>query len=441
VKPFIKSYQFISILLLVLLSTAFCGLQALALDLNTAIHLAEKNNADFRAKQLESKARKSDGWELIAEMGPQLVLAGKIMRSRVRYKADEVADIESQRLTFNDDSVNIFFNQPLLDIEKINRARRGGCEIDIAALELRNAWEKLVVQVVEAYYSLLASQHALDLAKAKLDILNNQKQTAMAGHDLGLNEQSDLFDIQARHATTSAALAEQETKFIDAAGELSELLGGEVVMNLDDLSSDITFSLPEQDVEYWLEQAKEKNGEIRLRRVQMEAARLDGKIGSSRFLPALSFFAEYERTSPADDLNGYGWEKERADFGLKLEMELISGGRDIAGYRALKYRYLASRKQLLATERSISRQVRSTWDALQRTLETVQAYEKAAAANKKSLEIKEANFEEGLQSMLDVLNVQRDYFIVSNRYQNSKYDYATLLYRFKQLVGELQTTP
>ena len=94
-----------------------------------------------------------------------------------------------------------------------------------------------------------------------------------------------------------------------------------------------------------------------------------------------------------------------------------------------------------AAERRISRQVRSTWDALQRTLETVQAYKKAAAANKKSLEIKEANFEEGLQSMLDVLNVQRDYFIVSNRYQNARYDYATLVYRFKQLVGDLQISP
>ncbi len=38
------------------------------------------------------------------------------------------------------------------------------------------------------------------------------------------------------------------------------------------------------------------------------------------------------------------------------------------------------------------------------------------AANKKSLQIKEANFNEGLQTMLDVLNVQRDYFVVSNRY-------------------------
>ena len=64
-------------------------------------------------------------------------------------------------------------------------------------------------------------------------------------------------------------------------------------------------------------------------------------------------------------------------------------------------------------------------------------FRSAVDANKKSLQIKEANFKEGLQSMLDVLNVQRDYFIVSNRYQNARYDYATTLIHFKQLVGIL----
>lgn len=107
------------------------------------------------------------------------------------------------------------------------------------------------------------------------------------------------------------------------------------------------------------------------------------------------------------------------------------------GQTASKKRYKAAKQRIIATQRSVARQTTSTWHTLQRILVSIEAYKKAVDANKKSLQIKEANFKEGLQTMLDVLNVQRDYFVVSNRYQNARYDYATTLIHFKQLVGTL----
>jgi outer membrane protein len=165
--------------------------------------MAEKNDANFSAKTLESRAKVADGWALIAAMGPRVSVSGKIMRSRLDYKPEEIAELEAQNLKFDDDSVNISLNQPLLDMEKINRARRGSCEVDIAKIELRKAKEELVVRVVDSYFSLLAAQNGLNLEQSKLTILENQQQTAMASHELGLGSQSDLFDIQARYATTS----------------------------------------------------------------------------------------------------------------------------------------------------------------------------------------------------------------------------------------------
>ena len=415
----------------------FAGSNASGLDLATAISMAQENDADFKAKSFEAQAKNADGWALIAAMGPRVAVSGKIMRSRLDYAPEDIAELEAQHLKFNDDSASIILDQPLLDMEKIYRARRGACEMDIAEMDLRKAREELIVRVVERYFSLLAARNALSLAQSKLDILENQQQRASTGHELGLGEQSDLFDIQARYATTSAILAVQEAKVVDAREALAEMLGEAIPGELADLAPESSFSLPHNDEAHWLQQAKKQNVDVRLSRLHTEAARLDGKIGAGRFLPALSFFVEYERTSPDNDLNGYGWDRERTDFGLKLEMELISGGRDFAEFKAREHRYKASRQRLLGTERSITRQIQSTWNTLLRNLETIQAYQKATMANKKSLAVKEANYKEGLQSMLDVLNVQRDYFIVSNRYQNARYDYATTLIRFKQLTGDL----
>ncbi len=408
-----------------------------ALDLSTAMTMAEQNAPHFKARVMDSRAKNADGWSQVAIMGPRVAVTGKIMRSRLNYSPEDVAGLESQDIRFKDDEATLSLNQPLLDLEKINRARRGSCEMDIAAMELEKAREELVVLVVERYFSLLSTQDELELARAKQQVLERQLQTAQASHELGLGVQSDLFDIQARYETTNATLALQRAKLIDARGALSEVVGGPVDDALERLDPEMVFTLPGKDFDYWLGYAEEHNVDCRISRLHAEAARLDGKIGKDRFLPSLSFFVEYERSSPENDLNGYGWERDRTDYGLKIEMELLNGGSDLADGIARQYRYKASRQRVIATHRSVGRQARSLWNSLQRIVESIQAYEKAVVANKRSLEIKEAGYEEGLQTMLDVLNVQKDYFVVSTQYQNARYDYMITWTKFKQLVGDL----
>jgi outer membrane protein TolC len=417
------------------------GQVAFALDLSTALQIAQENDASFKVEQMDAEAKRADGWVQVAALGPNLMASGKLMRSSLDYSPDDSAELEERHLTFNDDEIAIILEQPLIDLEKIYRALRGSCEMDIAAVELKKAREQLIVRVVERYFAQLSAQDELKLANAKLQILERQLETARANHTLGLEDQSALYDILARYETTKAISAVQEAKLVDAKEALAETLGQPVQKELNGLDEkESFFELPGNDFDYWLRLAKEHNVDCTISRLQSEAAQLDGKISASRFMPALSFFVEHERTSPDNDLNGYGWKRDRTDFGVKIQMELLSGGRDIANYVAREKRYKAARQRIIATQRSVVRQTTSTWKNLQRTLVSIEAYKQAMDANKKSLQIKEANFNEGLQTMLDVLNVQRDYFIVSNRYQNARYDYATTLIHFKQLVGTLSNT-
>ena len=415
----------------------FSAPQAFGLDLATALALAKQNDAVFRAEILEARAKNAEGWSSVAALGPKLSVSDKAMRSRADYYPDESAGQENRHLTFSDNEATVSLDQPLLDLEKIYTARRGANTMDIASLDQVKAHEELVVRVIERYFSLLSARDDVDLANSKLQLLTRQLQTARVGHDLGLGEQSDLFDIQARYETTRATLALLHAKLTDAREALTELLGVAVDGELEGLDADTVLSVPENKIDYWLKQAEQQNNICRISRLQAEAARLDSKVVASRFLPSVSLFVEYERTSPENDLVGYGWNRERTDYGLKLQMELISGGRDIADVIARKRRYKAAQQRVIATRRSIMRQTKSIWNRMQEILESIESYKKAVAANKRSLQIKEAGYQEGLQTMLDVLNVQKDYFIVSNKYQTARYDYVITLAKFKRLVGGL----
>lgn len=426
----------LTISLVLVLSLGLCH-PANALDIQTALSLATKNDANYRVKLLEYREKNANGWALIAAMGPRLMASGKIMRSRVDYSPDEIAGLEDRHFSFNDKELSIVLDQPILDMEKIYQARRGGCEMDIAEGELQKAGEELNIQVVEHYFTILAIQGELALAQAKINILENQLSVATESHALGLGDQSDLYDIQARYAATKAIAAIQEARVVDAQQALEELLGEPWEGELVSLGSEVFTVLPDHDLPYWLEYAQQHNVDTRISRLQSEAARLEGKIGAGRFLPALSFFVDYEGANPDQDLSGYGWERERFDYGLKVQMELLAGGRDLAEFAAREHRYQATKQRIIATHRLVTRKIKSSWNGLNRLLESMRAYQLAVNANRRSLALKEENYKEGLQTMLDVLNVQRDFFIVSNKYQNTRYDYVIALIKFRQLVGDV----
>ncbi len=410
---------------------------ALCLDLATALALARANDAGFRADVLEARARHATGWSRIASMGPRGTVSARAMRSRLDYAPDSEAEAGDRDLTFSDSELNLLVEQPLLDMEKIYTARRGRCEMEIAALERVKADEELFVRVVERYFGFLTARDEVALARAKLAFLTRQLETARSGHELGLGDQSDLYDIQGRYQGTRAALALLEARLVDARAALVEVLGQELTGEVEMVDLERVFPGPGHDIGHWLRQAEKNNIDLRLSLARAEAARLDGRIITGRFLPALSMYVEYGHNSPDNDSIGYGWDRDRTDFGLRLQMEFLSGGRDLADVVARDRTYRAARQRAIAVRRSVRRQTRANWNSLQRTLESIRFYREAVAANEKSLRIKEAGYQEGLQTMLDVLNVQKDYFAAKNDYQKARNNYAITWASFMQISGNL----
>lgn len=163
---------------------------SLALDITTALRIAQENDARFKGEQMDAEAKNADGWAQVASLGPRLMVSGKLMRSSLDYSPEDIAELENRHLNFNDDEIAVVLEQPLIDLEKIYQARRGSCDMDIAAMELRKAREQLVVRVVERYFAQLSAEDELGLANAKLQILESQLETARTSHTLGLDDRS-----------------------------------------------------------------------------------------------------------------------------------------------------------------------------------------------------------------------------------------------------------
>jgi outer membrane protein len=85
--------------------------------------------------------------------------------------------------------------------------------------------------------------------------------------------------------------------------------------------------------------------------------------------------------------------------------------------------------------RSVKRSVLSLWESIDSTRQLVDAYQRAADANRYAMDSTQASYDEGVKVLLDVLNAQQDYFRSLRQFKTTRYDYMVLLEKFRLVAG------
>lgn len=434
-----KLFVLYSVLSLLIVSSQF----AFALNLEQVIELAKRNDATFQAEKLDTEADEYESRQLTSAMGPRVIASYKYLRKEESYQPDDTVEVDEsvelkdKEALIDDGELSISVTQPIIDLVKLNTVRSGLLKKKIADLRLKKAEEDLVVRAIERYYRILSTEDEIDLAVRKCRALAALVKKTKETHRLGLGPISDQYDVEARYQLSIASRTSAIATHEDAREALSELLGITIIDALQRDNTSHSISMPENNLDHWLSLAQKNNVDVNIRMLLMDAEHIKTKIARGRLFPTVSVYAEYERQQPDDGLDGYGWVRETAEVGLKLEMELLSGGRDLADFMAQKTKLKSAKKRIDASRRSVNRSVKSTWNNLQSKQTMIKAYEKAVIASEKSLEVVQAGYVEGLNTLLDVLNSQRDYFISRSQYLKAGYDFLVEKAKFKQLVGSL----
>lgn len=408
-----------------------------ALNLDDILHLAIERDAQLKAETFDAQAQNADGWRSVAGLGPSVIATGKYMASRDSLRTDSEAatEVENKTAHYAENEVSIELEQPLIDLEKINIARRGSREMILADLMKKKSNEDLMLRVHERYYTILSAQENLKLAKAESAALAKQVQTAKEKREVGYGIITDQYDSEARYHLSQATEVARKAALADAREAMTELINLEISEDLDDLPPASPLPTVDKDIDYWLNRSLGNNTDLKIKKIQAEAAHLNQRAAQSRFLPTLKAFADYSQKNPDGGLYDYGEERTEAEIGLKIQMELLAGGTDTAAAIAAKKRAAAAKQRIEMTRRSVCRSVKSIWGTLHSTQELILAYEKAVLASEKALQSTQAGQQEGVKVLLDVLNAQRDYFISRSQYQNAQYAYMVLLEKFRVVVG------
>lgn len=294
--------------------------------------------------------------------------------------------------------------------------------------------QDLMVRVSTAYFNVLRAQAVLVFRRSELEAIGRQKEQNERRFEVGLVPVTDVKDAQAQFdLATAQEIAAANS--LSAAKEELIVISGADPDNLKELREDVALAQPApSDINEWVKLAKDQNIPLVIAKLNAEIANKQVKADRAARYPTvdLELFGNINET---DRRNAE--ETESGQVRLRLNLPLLTGGRNNATIRQSRMESLSANSQLTAQRRATVQITRNSFRAVLADISRANALQQALISTQKSLEAQEAGFNEGLLTSLEVLRSLRDTFQAQSDYSSARYDYIVNSLNLKQAAGIL----
>ena len=305
---------------------------------------------------------------------------------------------------FNEYAVSLGIAQYEVDLfGQVRSLKRQALENFFAAEEgRRSAQIALVSQVATAYLTEEEATEQLALAHESLDAARQSFELTRRSVEAGVLSQFDLTIVSVALQNASAAVANYEQQYAQAANNLTQLAGGPLPpelappsqLNADTCLADVPMGLPSDLLE--------RRPDVLQAEHQLKAA--NANIGAARaaFFPTITLTgnAGYASAKLSDlfEPGSKAWE-----ISPQIVWPVFASG---TAYQELKAVQAVKRADIANYQITVQTAFREVADALA-TRASVQSeladYETLVQANQKSYDLTRASFRSGVNSQLDVL--------------------------------------
>ena len=320
----------------------------------------------------------------------------------------------------------------------------GGREarVDAAAAEVlatgfrhNTVLQDVALDVVEAYYGLLAARSFRELAADTVRQRDYQLRLAKARHDAGVVAKSDVLKAEAEKAAADLELVRAKHRVHVTQGRLANTMGLRVSLNLQIQDAPpIDRSAELADVEALLHEAARNRAELKAALALVRTQEASVRIAESRYWPTISLDTSF------------GWlgrtflpSQRQWSVGADLDLPLWTGfdrNYQLHGNKADLARAVAVYQAVL---QGVELEV---WTAYWQTVEAGQAIEAArrfVASAEESARVAEGEYKSGTGSIIGLIDAQTARTAARDRLIQAQLDWRTARARFRHSAGRLLT--
>jgi outer membrane protein len=409
----------------------------LSQDLNQVYALSKASDPRYKAARYEFEAASFAEPQARAALLPVLSLEYLNMDTRQRILSSANPVFATGQSNYLTDSHTLSLTQPVFKLAAWRGYQQAKAKVKQAAATFSAAEQDLMIRVATAYLNVLAARDALAFATAERDAIRRQLDLVQQRFKSGVTAIANLHDARARHALKDADLVAAQNDLDDKVQALRELTG-RVSTNLKSLRPEIPLDSPVPvEMEHWVETALQQNLLLEARRQAVSVAQQEVDRQRAAHFPVLDLVANQNRKDTGGSLFGGGSNVQTLDVMLRLNIPLYSGGLPTALTDEASKRYLGSLEDFERDARAVERQTRAAFQGVTGGIVRVRALAQGVISSESSRELKLEGFKAGLDTLLQVLDAERDLYAARRDSAKARYDFLLNRLRLKQAVGTL----
>ena len=281
--------------------------------------------------------------------------------------------------------------------------------VEAGQADLRNTESTLFAQVVAAYMDVLRTEALVALATNNVAVLKTNLEATSDRFQIGDLTITDVAQSRSRLAVAEGDLQGAEANLIAAREAYIRLVGNapgelEAPPPLPGLPDSVGTAIVA---------ALENNPNLEAAKQRAEAAGFDTKVAGSGRLPTVGVFVNGDYSDFFGTLGGpvaanFAQSEKTANAGVRVTIPLFQGGLPAAQKRQAGARESAALEDVIAAERQIIAETRSTYSNWQAANAIIRSAQAAVEAAELSLEGVRAENSIGNRQILDVLNAEQE---------------------------------
>lgn len=299
------------------------------------------------------------------------------------------------------------------------------------------AIQNLIVRTSTAYFEVLRARDDLTLAQSEKRAFYRQYRQAKESYEVGVKTLTDVENAQAQYDSSKSKVVQAENNLLDQRENLRAITNV-YYPALQSLKRLPLLKPTPSTMGAWVKKAQQSSWSLKSSQFDLVAAGYNVKAAEGGHMPTVALNASYEndytRNLSVTDSNQ---RTTTAQAGLTLTMPIFQGGQVYATVNQNVDQYRLAAAQLEYNYRDILNQTRQSYLGAISGISKVQADYQAIISNQSSLQGTEEGYKVGTQTMLDVLQAEKNLYQAQENYSNDRYDYILSLINLKAAAGTL----
>jgi outer membrane protein len=417
---------------------AFAGaVPAYAEDLTQVYALAKDSDPKYKAGRYEFEAIGYSEPQALAALLPTVSLEATQAETRQRILSSANAVFASGLSIYPTRNMTLTLTQPIFKLSAWRGYEQAKTKVKQAAANFGAMEQDLMLRAATAYLNVLAARDALGFAEAERDAIKRQLDLVQQRFSSGLVARVGLFDAKARYELKEADVVAAQNDLDDKLQALREMTG-KLVTGLNPLREDIPLEQPDpMDMSKWIESSLQQNLLLLARRHTVEIAQEEVGRQRAGHMPVIDLVATQNGKVTGGSLFGGGSNVATTDVMFRLTVPVYSGGGTSALTDEAAKRYQGSLEDLERDARQVERQTRAAFQGVTGGIVRVKALAQGVVSSLNARELKLEGYKSGLETILQVLDAERDLYAAKRDSAKARYEYLLNRLRLKQAVGTL----